>query len=231
MAYFYRVFATNVKKIGGEEFEKFLEENEIGLTVVGVVDEEDEENLDAEPTALIFFDEKDREVATLEYDELDESDMLKEELEEFQEIVAEMKPEINRAWVSEQLKKTRACYAFNVAKAGFELDNWDKLAAVAEWLRTQTDGFEQSDSGLMTNEEGAVVLEVPDDFDFELEGDDSDENEGEQLSQEAENESDDSNDDAWGSFVAAIRTQNGWITKEITSEEGRQDFLNGSLEN
>lgn len=248
MAYFYRVFATVKKDIWGDEIDSFLEESKLGFTVYGVVDEEDAEKLDAVPISLVFMDEKERKVAELFYDETDdpESDLLAKEIEEFHGIVDEMLPEVNRAWAHEQLNKTVACYAFKIEKACFEAENWDRLSTIAEWLRSETEGFEQSDSGLITNEDGAIALEVPDDVELDDEVDEElvdeeyiddedeyEETDGEELDggedDEDDFEEDDEEDEEWESFEAAVRKDGQWVVKEITSEEERQAFLNGNV--
>lgn len=196
MAFFYRVFTTVEKNIWAEEIEAFLNENDLGVDMVGVVEEEDKDNLDATPVCLIFIDGQDRELAALVYDKREESEILEDELDEFHSLVDEMAPEVNRAWVHEQLDKTVGCFAFEIKEAGLEEAAWSAIATIAEWLRNETNGFEQSDGGQITNENGAVVLTTPDDFDDdefeEFDEDDEEELEdGEEESDEGEEESED----------------------------------------
>ena len=160
-SFYYRVFTSVERNIWGEEIESFLEETGLGLNVIGVVDEDDERDLDAEPTELLFFDEDESEVASLVYDTLETSEFLSEEIAEFQGIVQKMLPECNRAWVADKLAHSVGCYCFTVFDAGFLNENWDRLATLAEWLRDETNGIEQSDGGQITNEQGAVVLVTP----------------------------------------------------------------------
>lgn len=242
MAYYYRVFSSVDKNIWGDEIDAFIAEQQLGFKVVGVVDEEDEDNLEAIPTSLVLFD-CERAVAELYLDKLETSEILADELKEFHVFVDEMLPAVNRAWVHAQLDKTIACYAFDIKKAGFEVANWDKLSILAGWLRDATEGVEQSDSGLITNENGAIVLEVPDDVDYE---DDEDEFEDDELEEELEEfdpeldeeESLDENEvdeeeidesEEWDNFEAAIREGDSWSVRMITSEEERQEFLKGNV--
>lgn len=196
MAFFYRVFTTVEKNIWAKEIEAFLNENDLGVDMVGVVEEEEQDNLDATPVCLIFIDGQDRELAALVYDKRGESEILEDELDEFHSLVDEMAPEVNRAWVHEQLDKTVGCFAFEIKEAGLEETAWSAIATIAEWLRNETNGFEQSDGGQITNENGAVVLTTPDDFDDdefeEFDEDDEEELEdGEEESDEGEEESED----------------------------------------
>ncbi len=194
MAFFYRVFTTVEKNIWAKEIEAFLNENDLGVDMVGVVEEEDKDNLDATPVCLIFIDGQDRELAALVYDKREESEILEDELDEFHSLVDEMAPEVNRAWVHEQLDKTVGCFAFEIKEAGLEEAAWSAIATIAEWLRNETNGFEQSDGGQITNENGAVVLTTPDDFDEddfeEFDEDDEDDEDDEEF--EGEEDSDDS---------------------------------------
>lgn len=194
MAFFYRVFTTVEKNIWAEEIEAFLNENDLGVDMVGVVEEEDKDNLDATPVCLIFIDGQDRELAALVYDKREESEILEDELDEFHSLVDEMAPEVNRAWVHEQLDKTVGCFAFEIKEAGLEEAAWSAIATIAEWLRNETNGFEQSDGGQITNENGAVVLTTPDDFDeddfeeFDEDDEDDEEFEGEEDSDDSDYE-------------------------------------------
>ena len=190
MAFFYRVFTTVEKNIWAKEIEAFLNENDLGVDMVGVVEEEEQDNLDATPVCLIFIDGQDRELAALVYDKRGESEILEDELDEFHSLVDEMAPEVNRAWVHEQLDKTVGCFAFEIKEAGLEEAAWNAIATIAEWLRNETNGFEQSDGGQITNENGAVVLTTPDDFDDD-EFEEFDEDDEEEDSDEGEEESED----------------------------------------
>ncbi|MGN0910282.1 MAG: hypothetical protein ACI4NV_02540, partial [Thermoguttaceae bacterium] len=68
MSFFYRVFSTLEKNIWASEIENFLLEKQLGLSVCGVVEEDDVDDLDATPVELIFYDSEGREVASLAYD-------------------------------------------------------------------------------------------------------------------------------------------------------------------
>ena len=190
MAFFYRVFTTVEKNIWAKEIEAFLNENDLGVDMVGVVEEEEQDNLDATPVCLIFIDGQDRELAALVYDKRGESEILEDELDEFHSLVDEMAPEVNRAWVHEQLDKTVGCFAFEIKEAGLEEAAWNAIATIAEWLRNETNGFEQSDGGQITNENGAVVLTTPDDFDEddEEEFEDDEEEDSDEGEEESEDE-------------------------------------------
>ena len=234
MSFFYRVFTTIEKNIWAKEIESFLEKEDVGLSLCGVVEEEDAGDLDAEPVELIFFDKDDNEVASLVYDPLDDSDFLAEEIEEFQGCIDEMEPECNRAWAHEQLAKTIGCYCFTVHEAGFNVANWDRLATIACWLREETDGIEQSDGGQITNGAGEVILLVPDDkVDDELNEENGSDDvqdfplndvEGADVDA-ATNESDDDVEE----FAAAIRVGDNWIAKNVHSEETLAEFLRGEV--
>lgn len=248
--YFYRVFAAVDKNIWGEEIEKFVEENNLGYNVLGVVEEEQKDDLNAIPVSLVLMDVDGRTIAEISYDKLGSSDVLKEELEEFHQYVDLMEPEVNRAWAHEQLNKTIACYAMAIHEPGFELANWDKISLLASWLRDETKGIEQSDSGLITNEEGAVILDVPDDVDLDDEDDYEDydeedfeedfEEEGpaeieyeedfvdDEDSEDLDEDDDEDDEEEWVDFEAAIREGDGWNVRLITSEEERQEFLRGN---
>ena len=118
MSFFYRVFSTLEKKIWASEIENYLLEKQLGLSVCGVVEEDDVDDLHATPVELIFYDSEDREVASLVYDNLQTSEFLAEEIEEFQGYVDEMEPVCNRGWIHDRLAKTVGCYCFTVMKAG-----------------------------------------------------------------------------------------------------------------
>ncbi len=201
MSFFYRVFAGNEKKLWLPEIEKFLEEGEIALTALGVCDEEDEDDLDAIPEEIVFVDGEDREVAVLEYNERgdDPETLLNEEIDEFCDIIKTWSPERNRDWVRNTLQKTKAAYVFQVLEAGFDDANWDELATLAAWLGEESDGFQQSDGGQITNENGAIVL---------LEDEDASD---------------------WVECVVAVREGDAWREKEIGSQEEYAAFLNGEI--
>ena len=54
MSFFYRVFSTLEKKIWASEIENYLLEKQLGLSVCGVVEEDDVDDLYATPVELIF---------------------------------------------------------------------------------------------------------------------------------------------------------------------------------
>ena len=222
MEFYYRVFTTVEKNLWSDEIDAFLEENGVGLGMISVVEEEQQDDLDAVPISLIFTDDEDREVAMLVYDAIDDSDILPDELDEFQALVDEMRPAANRAWVKERLAKTVGCYAFEIKEAGFEDENWDRLATLAEWLRTECEGIEQSDGGQITNENGAVILAVPDDYNF----DDFEEEDSEEAAEDSAEELED--DGPWEDFVVALRVGDAWEEKTVKSEEELDEFLGGN---
>lgn len=201
MSFYYRVFAKNEKKLWLPEIEKFLEEGEIALTALGVCDEEDEDDLDAIPEEIVFVDGEDREVAVLEYNERgdDPESLLNEEIGEFYEFIKTWNPERNRDWVRNALQNTKAAYVFQVLEAGFDDENWEELATLAAWLAEETDGFEQSDGGQITNENGSIVL---------LEDEDASD---------------------WFEGVVAVREGDAWREKEIRSQEDFAAFLKGEI--
>ncbi len=203
MEFFYRVFTTVEKKLRLSEIEEMLEKEEIPLSAIPIVDEADEDDLDAEPVQILFVDAEDREVAILEYDALSDSEMLAEEVAEFRELVGEMLPERNRDWAVEKFASTTGCYAFQILEDGFEEANWDAVAGLAACLRVETNGFEQSDGGQIANENGAVVLVVPYDEDEEKEEDD------------------------WRGCSVALRVDGAWVETELDSEAAFEKFLRG----
>ena len=203
MEFFYRVFTTVDKKLWLAEIEDYLEKEEIPLSAIPIVDEADEDNLDAEPIQILLVDAEDREVAILEFDALSDSEMLTEEVAEFRELVGEMLPERNRAWAVEKFAATTGCFAFQMLEDGFEEANWDAVATLAAWLRSETNGFEQSDGGQITNENGAVVLVVPYDEDEEKEEDD------------------------WRGCSVATLVDGAWVESELDSVAAFEKFLNG----
>lgn len=198
--FYYRVLTLKDVKISAEEIEKFIEDAKLNLTVFGVVEEEDAEELDAEPVEIILVDQNDRQVASLTYESTEDSDILLEELDEFQDFADDMEPKCNRPWVKETLKKVAGCYCFNVFTPGFDDQNWDALATIAGWLREQCDGFEQCDSGQITNLQGQVILIVPDD--------------------------EDDPDDPM-TFEGALFLGGKWLTVDVDSQRKLDDFLKG----
>ncbi len=66
--FYYRVFTSIERNIWADEVERFIEESGLGLSVIGIVDEDDAEKLDAVPVELLLCDEDESEVATLVYD-------------------------------------------------------------------------------------------------------------------------------------------------------------------
>ncbi len=224
MSFFYRVFSTLEKNIWASEIENYLLEKQLGLSVCGVVEEDDADNLEATPVELIFYDSEDQEVASLVYDNVQTCDFLVEEVEEFQGYVDEMVPICNREWGHDRLSKTVGCYCFTVMKAGFEDSNWESLGTLASWLRDETAGIEQSDNGQITNEEGNIILLVPDmDDEEESEGEDSVEfDPADELDYFDVDESDEIEE-----FEAAIRADNKWLKKLVNSEEALNEFMRG----
>lgn len=222
MSFFYRVFSTLEKKIWASEIENYLLEKQLGLSVCGVVEEDDVDDLYATPVELIFYDSEDREVASLVYDNLQTSEFLAEEVEEFQGYVDEMEPVCNREWIHDRLAKTVGCYCFTVMKAGFEDSNWELLGTLASWLREETGGIEQSDNGQITNEEGSIVLLDPD------VDDDEESDFAKSADFDSVNGIDDFDDsDEIEEFEAAVRVGNKWLKKLINSEETFNEFMRG----
>ena len=164
--FYYRVFTSVDKNIWANEIEARIAEAELGFELGAVVDEEDADNPDATPTELVLYDEDENPVASLVYDKLETSDFLADEIAEFTAVADAMSPERNREWVKAKLATTIGCYCFTVYEAGFFNVNWDRMTELAAWLREETNGIEQSDSGQITNEQGQIVLVVPDEDGF-----------------------------------------------------------------
>lgn len=249
-SFFYRVFTSVEKNIWAKEIEEFLMKENVGLNPYAVVDEEEADNLDAVPVQIVLCDAANREVAVLEYERVDNSEILPDEIVEFHNFVDEMSPECNQEWVHNKLDATIGCYCFSVSDAGFELANWDRLAILASWLREETQGIEQSDGGQITNEEGDVVLLVPDDEDLDddydedsddvefedaeddFDDDDDEDDEDEDFEDDEEDEDEDDEDDEEDGveeFTAAIRVGDKWVSFDVDSEESYQRFLDGEV--
>ncbi len=210
MTTFYRVFSVSEKKVWNKEIDAFLEENDVGLDALDVVDENEQDDLDAVPVSLVFADKSGREVASLVYDSVEDSEILRDEVQEFQSIVDEMSPEANRAWVKERLDGTIGCYVFELSEAAYEDGNWDAIAALAEWIRSQTDGIEQYDGGAITNENGAIAL-ADDDFDeFDVEEDNDEKT-------------------MWAGSAVALRVGDAWVEKTIETKADFTRFLRGNV--
>ena len=173
--FYYRVFASVEKDIWTSEIKARIEETNLGFELAGVFDENDADNPDARPIELILYDEDENPVASLVYDKLATSDFLADEIAEFTDVADEMAPECNREWVKAKLAQTVGCYCFTVHEAGFFNVNWDRMTKLASWLREETNGIEQSDGGQISNEEGQIVLIVPDDDGFIDDDDDVEE--------------------------------------------------------
>lgn len=218
MTTFYRVFSVSEKRVWNKEIDAFLEENNVGLDALDVVDESEQDDLDAVPVSLVFADESGREVASLVYDAVEDSEILRDEIKEFQSIADEMVPEANRAWVKERLAKTVGCYVFELNESAYEDGNWDAIATLAEWIRSQTDGIEQYDGGVITNENGAIVLAGADD-DF----DDVDESVGEEDDEEDDDET------MWTGSKVALRAGDAWVEKTIETDADFVKFLDGNV--
>ena len=129
-----------------------------------------------------------------------------------------MAPEANRAWVKERLAKTVGCYVFELNESAYEDGNWDAIATLAEWIRSQTDGIEQYDGGVITNENGAIVLAGADD-DF----DDVDESVGEEDDEEDDDET------MWTGSKVALRAGDAWVEKTIETDADFAKFLDGNV--
>ena len=206
MDFFYRVFVTNDTLIWADQIESFIANSEIGLTPYGVVDEEDENNLDAPPVEIVFLDHQGRQVASLVYEKLEDSDVLKDEIDALRTISEEMLPARNRDWLCKKLDQSVGCYCFSVSEVGFEDQNWEALSTLAGWLRDETFGFEQCDSGQITNERGQIVLLAPDDDSEISDGDESD----------------------VVAFEAALRENDLWRSFIVDSDVKLRDFLNAN---
>ena len=216
------------KKVWNKEIGAFLEESGVELDALDVVDEDDQDDLDAVPVSMVFVDELGREVASLVYDAVEDSEILREEISDFQTIVDEMEPGANREWVKERLKKTVGCYAFELFDSAYEDDNWDRLATVAEWIRSETDGIEQYDGGVITNENGAIVLagEGSDDpFDDKIA-----EAEREALDGDESDKEDDAYVEAmWSGSNVALRVGDAWVEKTVKTDADFLKFLDGNV--
>ncbi|MDO5580331.1 MAG: hypothetical protein Q4G69_04305, partial [Planctomycetia bacterium] len=173
-------------------------------------EEEDfDEDFDGSEESFILYDSEKNPVAVLERNTLENSDLLELELAEFQKVVSNMLPKINRKWTSDFLKTVQVCFAFEIKKSGLKEENWEHLALIADMLRNESDGIEQSDGGQFTNESGDIILAVP---------------------ESEEDAGDDQFVEDWCSCSAALRKNSDWEVFKIDNKESFHRFLNGDLE-
>ena len=199
--FIYRVFGRETKKISYGELQAFLEGNNIPLKAIEIVDEEDEDDHEADYEQLLLCDPEGNEVAMFVWDDLKTSDVLAEELDDFREMLDELKPAVNRPWLKKFFDEVTCCYALFITDNGFEAKNWEALAQLTNMLRLDIDGIEQSDSGPITNEDGSIIL------DFELEDEERD-------------------DTAWLPVTVALWEKDGWTTFAANEIDEYEDFLN-----
>lgn len=200
--FYYRVFGKKNTDIWENEIREFLEENGIPLEVMGVIDEDDENDLEVTAPTLFFLDDDENILATLVKDTLDSSDMLQKEIQEFTEnILGEFYPVAHRGWVADAFKEVKVCFAFSLNTDLIEEgDNWESIASLCNMLREESEGFEQSDGGMITNELGDVILIIPD-------------------------EPDQDETDTWYPIVAAVREGNEWNRIEIETADQANAFV------
>lgn len=213
MGFYYRIFGKKMIQLDKNELDDFLKVNQIPFTVEKVILEDEDGDEDEESwseDSFLLFDSQKNPVAVLERDTLENSDLLQLELGEFQDMIPMMLPEVNREWVSDYLKNVQICFALEIKKAGLNEDNWEYLALIADMLRAETDGIEQSDGGQITNEFGDIILVVPESCDDDAASDQFEED--------------------WCSCFVALHNQSDWNTFKINNKECFHHFLNGDLE-
>ncbi|MDO5565656.1 MAG: hypothetical protein Q4G59_03290 [Planctomycetia bacterium] len=202
--FWYRVFGRKSVKLTIDELQTLLEENDIPLMAVEVVDEENADNLEEDSSDIMLCDPNGDGVALLEFDDMETSDVLPEELDEFRSMINDLKPEMNRRWLLKFFDQVTCCYVFFMTDYAFDPDNWEALAQLTDLLRTAVDGIEQSDSGPITNEDGDIALDMP-------------------KSDDEEDE-----DDAEDDFPCrvALRENEQWNSFEVNSVQEYEEFLN-----
>ncbi|MDD3586357.1 MAG: hypothetical protein PHQ75_04180 [Thermoguttaceae bacterium] len=163
--FFYRVFGRKPVMWTRDELQNVLDENSIPLMAIEAVDEEDADDLESDPSEIMLSDPEGNIVALLEFDDLETSTMLPDELDEFRDMIDDYKPAANRDWLLKFFDQVTCCYVFTMLDNAFDQDHWEALAQLTDLLRMAVDGIEQSDSGPITNEEGDIVLDMPDDDD------------------------------------------------------------------
>lgn len=199
--FYYRIFGRKLLPLWEDEIREFLQANDIPLEVLGIVEEEDAENLDAVAQELLFVDQQGNEIALMVCDTIEDSEILPAEIAEFRQLLHEYSPVVNRNWVDRFLGEVKVCYALLLNIENIGDDNWQSVAAVCDMLRYEVDGIEQSDGGMITNEEGNIVLVIPDEPDSPA------------------------GEDSWYPNQVALWNGKDWDIKEVSTESEAEAFL------
>jgi hypothetical protein len=98
------------------------------------------------------------EIAYLERDLVEPNSLGEEELEDFQEDIADCKPVSAATWVADYLKKVRCIYSFQVLDGAYHNDGWESLYLIRGVIFGFAPAIGQADGEGFTNEQEDHIL-------------------------------------------------------------------------
>jgi len=94
----------------------------------------------------------------IERNKVVDSELGKEELEEFREEIKDYKPNSAVKWLDKFFDKVKVIYAFQLLNAAFEDNNFSIISAIRSIIWTKTGGILQADNEGFSNEDGYHIL-------------------------------------------------------------------------
>ena len=94
----------------------------------------------------------------IERNKVVDSELGKEELEEFREEIKDYKPNSAVKWLDKFFDKVKVIYAFQLLNAAFEDNNFSIISAIKSSIWTKTGGILQADNEGFSNEDGYHIL-------------------------------------------------------------------------
>jgi hypothetical protein len=155
MSYYVRVLTPEKRPISADGVRAGLAE--LGREDVTLVVDETED--EADWTAIVAYTKDGEPIGLLTRDARADADSLaKEELEDFQEELAEALPKSGAAWVRQYLKQVETIYAVQLMAKAFEEEGAGVPGLVLEAIRAEVGGIIQADGEGFSNESGAQIV-------------------------------------------------------------------------
>lgn len=148
MGYYVRVLSPTQSIIPASDLSTVLQSGT--LTVEAGTAEEWEQ--------LLLVHRDGREIAVIERNEVADDSLAKEEISEFIEELALLKPTSAAQWLIDYLPKVKIIYAFQVLSGVDEGDGWTELGAIKSKLWSQLGGILQADGEGFSNDAGYHIV-------------------------------------------------------------------------
>jgi len=153
MSYYIRILGTENPDIHLDEILEALD-NE-GLTArIGVREKETPEKW----SYIELKNEKDKVLAVIERDAVNDGGLGKEELDEFRETIFDFQPATAAKWLNSFFDRVQVIYAFRLLSIGMEEENYPIITTTQSCIWEKVKGILQADDEGFSNEEGYHIL-------------------------------------------------------------------------